>query len=429
MPIVTHRIPGFVLTDHEFSVPLEYAKPDGETLTVFAREVVAPDKEHPDLPWLLFLQGGPGFEAPRPERTLEWITRAMQDYRVLLLDQRGTGRSTPVNHQTLARFETPQAQADYLKHFRADAIVCDAEWIRRELIGDQPWSVLGQSYGGFCVVHYLSVAPHGLREALLTGGLPPIHHHPDDVYRYTYQRVRGKNRRYFERYPDDVRRAREIAGYLAAHDVRLPNGDRLTPHRMQQLGMQFGASDGFEKIHYLLERAFVDGPAGRELSYAFLRGGDQLMPFETNPIYAILQEPIYCEGTASNWSAERIQAEYPEFNLSPDRPVLFTGEMIYPWMFDEYQMLRPLKEAAELLAAHADWPALYNTAVLQQNSVPTAAAVYYDDMYVERTLSEETASFIRGIKVWGGSEFEHNGLRSDGVRVLGRLLDMLHGAA
>ncbi|HZY40400.1 MAG TPA: alpha/beta hydrolase, partial [Anaerolineae bacterium] len=277
------------------------------------------------------------------------------------------------------------------------------------------------------ITHYLSAAPQGLAEAYITGGLPPINHHPDDVYRATYRRVRGKNQKYFARYPDDADRARTIADFLHDHDVRLPNGDRLTVRRFQQLGMSFGASDGFEKIHYLLEEAFVDGAHGREINLAFLRGYDQLMPFEPNPVYAIFQEPIYCEGAAANWSAERLRAEYPEFDAAPNQPLLFTGEMIYPWMFDEYAALRPLKDAAEILAADADWPPLYDKSVLQQNTVPVAAAMYYDDMYVERALSEETASLIKGIKVWATSEHEHNALRADGERVLGHLIGMLHG--
>jgi pimeloyl-ACP methyl ester carboxylesterase len=347
---------------------------------------------------------------------------------VLLLDQRGTGRSTPVLPQTLARFATPQAQADYLKHFRADAIVRDAEWVRRALLGeDGRWSALGQSYGGFCLLHYLSVAPGGLREAIFTGGLAPLDRPPDDVYRATYRRVIAKNRRYYERYPGDAQRARDVADHLAARDVRLPGGDRLSPRRFQQLGIAFGASDGFEKVHYLLEEAFVRGAAGLELSYSFLRGFENAFAFQTNPIYAVLHEPIYCQEEASNWAAGRVRAEYPEFELSPDRPVFFTGEMVYPWMFDEYRHLRPLKEAAEILAAYDGWPRLYDVAALRANTVPCVAAVYYDDMYVERTFSEETARDVQGIRLWVTSEYEHDGLRSCGEQVLGRLLDMLHG--
>ena len=428
MRITTHRLPGLVLTGHEFTVPLDHARPDSEQITVFAREVVAPGREHDDLPWLIFFQGGPGFGSPRPNGKTGWLKRALEEYRVLLLDQRGTGSSTPVLHQTLARFATPQAQADYLKHFRADAIIQDAEWIRRALLGeDHRWSALGQSYGGFCLVHYLSAAPGGLEEAIFTGGLPPLDRSPDEIYRATYRRVAEKNRRYYERYPDDVERAHEIVDHLATHDVRLPGGDRLSPRRFQQLGIGFGASDGFEQVHYLLEGTFVHGQSGRELGYTFLRGFENAFSFQTNPIFAILHEPIYCQEEASNWSAGRVRAEYPEFELSPDRPVFFTGEMIYPWMFDEYGYLRPLKEAAEILASHEGWPRLYDTAALQANTVPCVAAVYYDDMYVERTLSEETASNIQGIKLWLTNEYEHNGLRSYGEKVLGRLLDMLHG--
>ena len=61
------------------------------------------------------------------------------------------------------------------------------------------------------------------------------------------------------------------------------------------------------------------------------------------------------------------------------------------------------------------------------NRVPCVAAVYYDDMYVERAYSEETAAMIRGTKTWITNEYEHNALRADGERLLDRLLAMLHG--
>jgi len=423
-----HRLPGMILIDHEFKVPLDHAKPEGETISVFAREAVAADKEKHDLPWLVFFQGGPGFGALRPENKNGWLKRALKEYRVLLFDQRGTGRSTPINYQTLACFATPKEQAEYLKNFRADSIVRDAELIRRELIGEKArWSVLGQSYGGFCITYYLSAAPDGLKEAIITGGLPPLNRSPDDVYRATYQRVIDKNRLYYDRYPDDIERVHEIADYLASHEVNLPGGDRLSPRHFQQLGIAFGFSYGFERVHYLLEDAFLRDVADREISYTFLRGFENALAFETNPIYAILHEPCYCEGVASNWSAERVRSEYSEFEITPNQPVFFTGEMVYPWMFDEYKYLRPLKKAAEILATYDGWPRLYDKSILQSNTVPCVAVIYYNDMYVERTLSEETARNIRGIKLWVTNKYEHDGLRADGEKVLGRLLDMLHG--
>jgi pimeloyl-ACP methyl ester carboxylesterase len=428
MTTVTHRVPGLVLTDHTFRIPLDHARPAGEQIEVFAREAAAAGRDPASLPWLVFFQGGPGFASPRPMDTKGWLKRALQDYRVLLLDQRGTGRSTPSTFQTLARLTTPRAAADYLKHFRADSIVRDAEWIRRGLVGEnERWSVLGQSFGGFCVTHYLSAAPAGLKEAFVTGGLPPLDRPVDDVYRATYQRVIERNRLYYQRYPDDVERAQAVVRYLSTHDVYLPTGDRLTPRRFQQLGMAFGASDGYEHVHYLLEDAFVSGSSGEELGYAFLRALENMQAFDTNPLYAVLHEALYCQQEASRWSAERVRATHPEFELSPDRPVYFTGEMIYPWMFDEYEHLRPLKDAAEILANDEAWPRLYEPTVLRANSVPCVAAIYYNDMYVERRFSEETAQAIKGIKVWVTNEFEHNGLRAEGETILGRLLGLLHG--
>ncbi len=423
----TTRFSGLTLRPHQFTVPLDYSNPNGDTLTVFAREVVATARENDALPWLVFLQGGPGFSAPRPDGKSGWLKRALQEYRVLLLDQRGTGRSSPITFQTLARF-SPAEMAAYLKHFRADAIVQDAEFIRRHLAGEKTrWSVLGQSYGGFCGVHYLSAAPEGLREVFFTGGLPSLERSVDEVYRATYQRTLDKNALYYARYPDDAARTQEIVGRLLTGSVPLPGGGTLSPERFQQLGMGFGASYGFETVHYLLEEAFVEGMTGSEFSFGFLRGVENAIPFETNPIYAILHEAIYCQGDASRWTAERVRAEFPAFALSPDRPVMFTGEMIYPSMFEDFAYLRPLKEAAHILAEDADWPRLYDVSALQANTVPCAAVIYYNDMYVERTFSEETARTIRGLKAWVTSEYEHNGLRADGEKVLGRLIEMARG--
>ena len=71
-----------------------------------------------------------------------WIKRALPDYRILLLDQRGTGLSTPVTSETfVARCgDDAEAGAAYLAHFRADSIVADAEAIRVVLAGkDATW--------------------------------------------------------------------------------------------------------------------------------------------------------------------------------------------------------------------------------------------------------------------------------------------------
>jgi pimeloyl-ACP methyl ester carboxylesterase len=407
---VTLTIPGLRLVEHEFSIPLDHAHPDGERIVVFAREVA--DLDGLERPLLVYLQGGPGHEGPGPTRhpsSPGWLDRALRDFRVLLLDQRGTGRSTPIG--TLSGL-APHEQAERLTHFRADAIVRDAEWIRRELDVER-WSVLGQSFGGMCVVTYLSIAPEGLREAFIAGGLPPLGARIDDVYRATYARSLAAGRRYYERYPEDRARVRALRERLATEDLRLASGDRLSPRRLRQLGAMLGMSARNEQLHYILERP-ADAPA-------FRHDVDAALSFARNPLYAILHEASWADGGATRWAAQRVMPD--DYDAEPE---LFTGEHVYPWMFGEYGALAPLRDAAELLADH-EWPRLYDPSQLARNDVPVAAVIYAQDMYVERVLSEQTAVQIRDLRPWLTSELNHDGLRIEGERVLGRLIDLARG--
>jgi len=423
----SYRQPGTVLTDRVFTVPLDHARPDAEQIEVFGREVTAAGNEARRLPWLLFLQGGPGMGAQRPVGRDTWLDRALRDFRVLLLDQRGTGRSTPATRQTLARFPTAVAQADYLTHFRADSIVADAELIRGQVTGGEPWSVLGQSFGGFCTVAYLSRAPEGIREAFIAGGLPGLAATPDAVYRLTYCRVEAKNRAHYERYPMDVERGQRIARALAEQPAELPGGGTLTVERFQSAGMHLGFSSGGHELHYLLEDPF----AGADLSDDFLHRMQGRLSFAAAPLYATLHESCYAQGAATMWSAQRIRAEFGAFDaaaaLRTGEPVMFTGEMVYPWAFQLDPALRPLAECAELLAAREDWPRLYDPERLARNQVPVAAALYFDDMYVPRELSLPTAAGIQGLRCWVTNEFEHDGLWSSDGAVLDRLIALARG--
>ena len=406
----SYRVPGAILTEREHSVPLDHDRPDGARITVFTREVAAPDGGA--RPYLLYFQGGPGMEATRPTSPPSgWMKRAIQDYRVLLLDQRGTGRSTPVGPEIPGR--TPEAQAEYLTHFRADSIVDDAEHIRREL-GVDRWSILGQSFGGFTSITYLSIAPEGLREAIITGGLSPVGRPPDDVYRATSLRLIEKNHAYFARYPDDRGRVREILARLDAEDVRLPSGDRLTSRRFRQLGMWLGDSAGFELLHHVIELPFG--------SSAFLYDAEAGVRWGRNPIYATLHESSYADGFPTRWSAARVlPAEVEEQKY-------FTAEHVFPWMWEDYGRLRPHRPAAEILAEHP-WPRLYDADRLRRNEVPVAATIYVNDVYVERDYAMETAALIKGLRPWITDEYEHNGIRADGARVLDRLLALVKGRA
>ena len=421
-----YRIPGLELIDHHFELPLDHGLPDGRKITVFAREVRDLDPARRDKPFLLFLQGGPGFRAPLPIKKDGWLKRALREFRVLMYDTRGNGLSTRVDYQTLPLEGDAQQQADYLKHFRADNIVRDAEAIRAQLCPGQAWSTIGQSYGGWCTLTYLSLHPEGLRECFIFGGVPGLDRTAREIYEGTFPFVEERNRQYFEKFPMDKERLARLARHLQEHEVHLPNGDRLTPRRLQLLGLKLGFAETAEEIHFMIEEAMVQQGGKEVISYAFLKALAAALPFDSNPIFAILHEAIYAQGSPSGWACDAVQRElYPHFDDFED--FQFYGEMIFPWMFDEFSELRPLKGAADILAAHGDWPPLYDKAVLSRNTVPTACAVYYNDMFVNTRFSRETIDLVPNMRGWFTSEYEHCGIRADGERVLSRLIDLARG--
>lgn len=420
----TWTLPGLHLTDLTLPVPLDHARPDSPTIELFARIVAEPDGQ--DRPFLVFLQGGPGSEAPRPLEASSppWLARALRDHRVVMLDQRGTGQSTPVGLDTplpddaidgaaTLRDATAAQQAAYLTHFRADAIAHDAELLREHL-GARTWSLLGQSFGGFTALRYLSAHAGSVDKALFTGGLPTVGPDMDAVYATTWDGMIARSERYWARFPEDRERFRRLADSAASGTLRLPDGQRVGVERLRRLGHLLGASGGQERLHYLLD---LD-PA----SPAFLHDLAAALPFGgRNPLYAVIHESCWADGVATRWTADRMMPDAVR-----EDPTLLAGEHIHRDLFAEDPELAPWAEAADLLAEH-EWPRLYDEQSLRAADVPGAAAVYFEDAYVPRQYSLATAEMLSGVRPWVTSEYEHNGLRASGQGVIDHLLALATG--
>ena len=418
--VVRHTAPvpdsrhGVRWTDHVLGVPLRHEDPHGEQLAIYARELVREDLADRDLPRLLFLQGGPGSPADRPTADHAWLPRALREFRVVLLDQRGTGRSTPLRAGALHARGAPRDQAAYVARFRADAIVRDAEALRRSLQGDAPWSVLGQSFGGWCATHYLSAFPEGLREVFITGGLPPVGADADAVYRASYPRVIARARRYFDAFPEDVARVAGLAELLRERDVRMPRGERLTVRRLQSAGIDLGLTGAFEAMHFLLERAWPAGGAAPDPGEDFTTALDAIVSHAGRPIFGLLHEATYAgPGAPTAWAAQRVRAELAELGEDAGAPPFFTGEMTFPWHFEEDPTLVPFAAAAEELARWTEWPPLYDEAVLRGGGVPVSAVIYEHDLYVDAAMSRATAALLGAATIT--SELEHDALRKGTV--------------
>ena len=276
------------------------------------------------------------------------------------------------------------------------------------------------------------LAPQGLKASLITGGLPGLVH-VDDIYRLTYERTAARNRAYFQRHPGDERTVRELCAHLADTEETLPTGERLSPARLRMIGMMLGGQGNTDQLHYLLEGPWTSVRGQRRLSSQFLAAiGSQV---DVAPIYAVFQEYIYAcatpdlVGTATGWAADRLAEEVPGFAKDADplddkEPFYLTGEHFMRRVFDEDPGLAPLKGVAEILASTTEAAPVYLPDVLAQNTVPVAAAVYYDDMFVPRELSLDTGDLI-GARHYITNEYQHDGSAYSGGAVVSHLLDLL----
>ncbi|KAI8632047.1 alpha/beta-hydrolase [Xylariaceae sp. FL1651] len=434
-----YQVPGKLLVKELwFEVPLDHSKPDGKTVKLFARSairykrpVVEPN-EAVQRPYLLFLQGGPGFGTPAPQDSP--LSKHMLDrgYELLLLDQRGTGFSCPLSAHVLQQIGRPQEQADYMKLFRADTLVKDSEAVRLCLTKDFPpekkkWSTFGQSFGGMMTLTYLSFAPEGLRECFITGGLASLDKGPEEVYQVTYQRCMERNKAYYEKFPQDVKVVKDIAEKIrelgGEQGIPLPAGGFLTVKRFMMLGINLGRDGGLDAVHNYVLRMKGDLDQIGVFSYAILNALEQDVKWDSAPIYTLLHEPCWCygPGVAGRWAAERVGQALKEYQWLrndwsgpaslADQPLYFAGEMIFPHHFKTCSELIKLKETADILAHYDNWPSLYNIEQLGKNEVPVYAASY-NDMYVDADLARVTASRVKGIKVFETNVMFHSAIRA-----------------
>ena len=298
MRVATYRAPNFVFTEHEFELPLDHAQPGGPTITVFAREVVTPAHEHDDRPWLVFLQGGPGSESPRLLKLVDetWWERALQDYRLLLLDQRGTGpldsgrrRSPEMSAQGAGRVPDPLPRRLDRPRRRGDP-----HGARHREAGACSARASAASASSTTSRRRRRAWPRRSSPAACrrSSGTPTTS---------TARRTSGRAPRTTpttSAIPRIESACVSIVERLETEDVRLPSGDRLTGRRFRQVGHVLGMSDGAETVHYIVELPFG--------SPAFLHDVEVLQSFPRNPLYAVIHEACYASGVATRWSADRV---------------------------------------------------------------------------------------------------------------------------
>ncbi|MDO4849126.1 MAG: alpha/beta fold hydrolase [Coriobacteriia bacterium] len=420
----------------------------GKNIRLFYRTLCLPENKSRELPLIVYLQGGPGGAGPRvlDACTDGWVEEALKHFRVVLPDQRGTGRSSAVDGHRMeavaaeARelgLDEAVYQAEYLKRFLADSIVRDFEYLRLAEFGGARWVTLGQSYGGFLTLCNLSTFPAGVAASFVGGGIPHVPASAADVYAHTFPRMVRKTTEWYARYPVDQERVVLLADRLAAGDVTLPDGSPFSVRRLQLIGGGLGMKPAPERLHNLLDLAFSDGDGSAASALAAVdgdvsklyvnRGFAEAVLSNTgsssNPLYWTLQEFIYADGELESpirWAAAREAASRPEFSADA-RPLMMFGEAMFPWMFEEDPALKPFAAAMDVLMEDTHFGKLYDTEQLAANEVKLQCAVYFDDLYVDSGLQLDTLSRVGRSHAWVTNEFEHDGLH--GGLVFKHLLD------
>ena len=311
---------------------------------------------------------------------------------------------------------------------RADSIVADCEAFRRAF-GVDTWSLFGQSFGGFCITTYASMFPESLEKVFLTGGLPAIDCHADDIYRATFDKLQFRHDQLYRHFPWIEARIREVCAHLDHSDELLPTGERLSSRRLRTIGIELGRDRGFDTLAYLFEDPFVTVKGEKKLRSDFLNGVGSRVSFEQGPLYAVVHESIYGGAVpgSTNWSAHRIREDKPGFEEHADptdmtQPFYLTGEHIFPWQFEEDPALRPFIDAAHALAAKDDWRSLYDKNSLGHGPAVAAAAIYVDDVFVPFEHSMNTARVFRDLRPFITNAFQHDGIHWGSQEIITRLI-------
>lgn len=175
--------------------PVDPARPDGPTLDLHVAVVPAVARHKRPDP-VVFLAGGPGQSAidlAGPVSNL--LARLLNRRDLVLVDQRGTGRSQPLAcpgddpdapPRSLASEWDPQrhqgelaacraqltARVGDLRHYTTPIAAADLEAVRRAL-GLERWNLVGASYGTRVALELMRQAPGPVRRVVLDGVVPP----------------------------------------------------------------------------------------------------------------------------------------------------------------------------------------------------------------------------------------------------------------
>ena len=172
----------------ELAVPENPAEPKGRAISLRVARVPAVNRRKQPDP-LFVLAGGPGMAATTfYASAAHYFERIHRDRDIVLVDQRGTGNSNPLNcsidDDDLYRASNAQITADaqrclttlqktsHVEFYTTSVAVRDLDAVRIAL-GYQRINLYGVSYGTRVAQHYVRRFPAQARSVILDGVVPP----------------------------------------------------------------------------------------------------------------------------------------------------------------------------------------------------------------------------------------------------------------
>jgi pimeloyl-ACP methyl ester carboxylesterase len=186
--LVADSVPAAFARCGRVSVPLDPAAPSGPSIELFVARIAALNAE-PEPDPLVLIAGGPGQSTVDMYLQLRGAFEpARRDRDLILIDQRGTGRSaqgfgcTVPDDLSLDTAPTQELErvidacVAVLEHdprfYTTSVAVQDLERVR-SLLGVEQWNLYGVSYGTRVAQHYLRRFPERTRSVVLDGVVPP----------------------------------------------------------------------------------------------------------------------------------------------------------------------------------------------------------------------------------------------------------------
>lgn len=184
--LIAPWLPGVAAECATLDVPEDRGEPNGHTIRLFVARVSSVNAAPRNDP-LVIIAGGPGQGAVdfylHTRTAFEQVRR---DRDIVLLDQRGTGRSAQLTCSDVSAATLEQADVGALpdlmracladlpgnpRFYTSSVAVTDLETLRQAL-GVAQWNLYGVSYGTRVAQHYLRRYPEHTRGVILDGVVP-----------------------------------------------------------------------------------------------------------------------------------------------------------------------------------------------------------------------------------------------------------------